>query len=91
MIADNNLEAYKYVLAGALAEFDLSDRVGSIEQPTLIISGSDDRVIPPQKGASLNERMPNSEYVLVDGVGHIGYAENPDAFNQHVTDFLTRQ
>jgi len=91
MIADNDLEAYKYVLAGALAEFDVSDQVGSIEQPTLIISGSDDRVIPPEKGASLDQRMRNSEYVLVDGVGHIGYAEKPDIFNQHVTAFLARQ
>ena len=91
MIADNDLTAYKHVLAGARAEFDVSDRVGSIQQPTLIIAGSDDRVIPPEKGASLNERMPNSSYVLVDGVGHIGYAEKPAIFNQHVTTFLAQQ
>ncbi len=91
MIADNDLTAYKHVLAGALAEFDVSAQVGSIQQPTLVISGSDDRVIPPDKGSKLNELMPNSEYVLVDGVGHIGYAEKPEIFNQHMTTFLASQ
>ncbi len=91
MIADNDREAYKYVLAGALAAFDLTDRVGSIEQPTLIISGSEDRVIPPEKGADLHQRMRDSEFVLIDGIGHIGYAEKPAEFNQHVTAFLSRQ
>lgn len=91
MIANNDLTAYKHVLAGALAEFDVRESIKSIQQPTLVISGSDDRVIPPENGAILHKQIPNSEYVLIDGVGHIGYAENPTVFNQHINTFLMQQ
>ena len=91
MIADNELEPYVHVLAGALAVFDLTDRVHEIRCPTIVVSGSEDRVIPPEKGQALSERIEGSEYHLIDGVGHIGYAEKPEAFNRVISGFLSRQ
>ncbi|MFT4582848.1 MAG: 3-oxoadipate enol-lactonase [Gammaproteobacteria bacterium] len=90
MIADNQLEAYKHVLAGALADFNLSDRIHKIRCPTLVIAGSDDRVLPPAGGRQIADQIIGSEFHLVDGVGHIGYAEKPAIFNQLVLDFLSR-
>ncbi|MFT4562142.1 MAG: 3-oxoadipate enol-lactonase [Gammaproteobacteria bacterium] len=90
MIADNQLEAYKHVLAGALADFNLSDHIHKICCPTLVIAGSDDRVLPPAGGRRIAEQIMGSEFHLVDGVGHIGYAEKPAIFNRLVLDFLSR-
>ena len=53
MIADNDREAYMHVLAGALANFDLSKKIYAIGCPTLVISGSDDRVLPPDGGCKI--------------------------------------
>ena len=88
MIADNAREPYKHALAGALAEFDLSARISAIDIPTLVIAGSDDRVLPPAGGRSIAERIPGAKFHLVDAVGHIGYAEKPETFNRLVMDFL---
>ena len=88
MIANNDREAYKHVLAGALAEFDLAKEIGNISCPTLVISGSDDRVLPPDGGRKIASLIKQATFVLVDGVGHIGYVEKPQPFNQSVMSFL---
>ena len=88
MIAGNDREAYRHVLAGALAAFDVTARLGEIHCPTLVVCGSEDRVIPPDKGAALARGIRGATHVQLDGVGHIGYAEKPEAFNPLVLDFL---
>ena len=91
MIADNEREPYVHVLSGALAVFDLTDQVHEIRCPAMVVAGSDDRVIPPEKGKALSQAIEGCEYHLIDGVGHIGYAEKPEAFNRIILDFLSRQ
>ena len=91
MIADNDRVPYVHVLATALAGFDVSDKVHAIRCPAIVVAGSDDRVIPPEKGKALSERIQGCEYHLVEGVGHIGYAEKPEAFNRIILEFLSRQ
>jgi 3-oxoadipate enol-lactonase len=88
MIAGNDREAYRHVLAGALAAFDVTQRLRDIDRPALVICGSDDRVIPPDKGAALARGLRGAAHAVIDGVGHIGYAEKPEAFNRLVLDFL---
>lgn len=88
MIADNEREPYKHVLAGALAGFNLTHEISRIEVPTLVISGSDDQVLPANGGRKIASLIPGARFELVEGVGHIGYSEKPDTFNQLVWDFL---
>ena len=88
MIADNQLDAYKHVLAGALADFNLANDIEKITRPTLVIAGSDDRVLPPEGGRKIAKQIPNARFHIIDGVGHIGYAEKPVEFNQMVLEFL---
>jgi 3-oxoadipate enol-lactonase len=70
MIADNDREAYMHVLAGTLANFDLSKKIHAISCPTLVISGSDDRVLPPAGGRKIADLIRGSEFHLIDDVGH---------------------
>ena len=91
MIADNERVPYVHVLASALPGFDVSAKVHEIRCPAVVVAGGDDRVIPPEKGKALSERIQGCGYHLIEGVGHIGYAEKPDAFNRIILDFLSRQ
>jgi pimeloyl-ACP methyl ester carboxylesterase len=36
------------------------------------------------------ERMPDSQLVVIPGAGHLSNMEDPDAFNEALTDFLDR-
>lgn len=91
LIANNDREAYKDVLAGALAEFNLVNKVGTTNCPTLVIPADDDRVIPPAKGLALGQMIPGARHANIAGAGHISYAEQPAEFNRIVLEFLVGQ
>lgn len=88
MVERNDQRAYVQVLTEGLADFDVSERVAAIAHPTLVVIGELDRVIPPGEGRALAAAIPGARLEQIDGVGHLGYAERPERFNQVVLDFL---
>ena len=48
-----------------------------IKQPSLVIVGDGDRVVPPRLGMKLAERLPDSTLVVLPGVGHVPQFEAP--------------
>lgn len=64
------------------------DRLGHIAAPTLVITGENDRVVPPENSRRIAGRIPGSKLVLLPGAPHRFFAENPEAFNREVLAFL---
>jgi pimeloyl-ACP methyl ester carboxylesterase len=58
-----------------------------IEQPTLIIWGDSDKVIPIENGEHLYSSILNSRFVIFKNCGHLPPEENPDLFVDLVTEF----
>jgi pimeloyl-ACP methyl ester carboxylesterase len=55
---------------------DLLDfRLGAIKQPTLIVWGSEDKLIPPSVGETMHRDIPDSSLLIVDGCGHLAPGE----------------
>lgn len=74
----------------ASMRFNAYDQLPQIKAPTLVIAGTDDRLLPAENSRILASRIPNAELVLLDGLGH-GYAwEADEKSNQIVLDFLRR-
>jgi pimeloyl-ACP methyl ester carboxylesterase len=69
---------------------DLSDRLGEVAAPTLLVHGDRDRVVPVEWARRAHERLPDSELRVLRGCGHWPPRECPDTFNRVVTDFLSR-
>ena len=69
---------------------DLSDRLGEVAAPTLLIHGEHDRVVPVEWARRAHERLPDSELRVLQGCGHWPPRECPDKFNRVVADFLVR-
>jgi pimeloyl-ACP methyl ester carboxylesterase len=69
----------------------MADRIGAIKAPTLILFGKRDRLINPTAAQSFHERMPGSEVVLLDGIGHLPMEEAPDETAGAIADFLKRR
>ncbi|MGH6650289.1 MAG: alpha/beta fold hydrolase [Sphingopyxis sp.] len=69
----------------------MADRIGGIKAPTLILFGKQDRLINPTAAQSFHERMPGSEVVLLDGIGHLPMEEAPDETAVAIADFLKRR
>src|SRR5215211_3354392 len=69
---------------------DLSDRLGELAAPTLLVHGDRDRVVPVEWARRAHERLPDSELRVLLGCGHWPPRECPDTFNRVVTEFLAR-
>lgn len=58
-----------------------------INQPTLIIWGEKDSVIPIENGEKLHRSILNSRFVVFKDCGHVPQEENSDLFLELVTEF----
>ncbi len=58
-----------------------------IDQPTLIIWGEDDKVIPADDGYRLHDSILNSRMVVLKNCGHVPQEEKSDIFVELVTEF----
>jgi len=55
----------------AIADYDVSDRVGSITSPTLVLHGTHDEVVPFANGKKLAAAIPGAALKCLDRCGHI--------------------
>jgi len=69
---------------------DLSDRLGEVAAPTLLVHGDHDRVVPVGWARRAHERLPDSELCVLRACGHWPPRECPNEFNRVVADVLTR-
>jgi pimeloyl-ACP methyl ester carboxylesterase len=72
----------------ASASHDTRDRLHLIESPTLVITGSRDRIIPPHASEVLASRIPNAELQILHGAPHALLIESARRFNRAVLRFL---
>jgi 3-oxoadipate enol-lactonase len=73
-----------------LTTFDCRAQLPSIRVPTLLVAGSDDRVAPAEIMERMAQKIPGAEYVRLEGCGHLGPMDQPDAFNETLAGFLER-
>ena len=53
------------------------ERLSVIRKPTLILTGDQDVLIPPQNAVTLQERIPGARLGHVEGAGHVFFLEAP--------------
>jgi 3-oxoadipate enol-lactonase len=74
----------------AIATLNLTDRLGAIEVPALIMVGEDDPGTPVAASRAIHERIRGSELVILESASHLSNMEQPEAFNRAVTTFLAK-
>jgi pimeloyl-ACP methyl ester carboxylesterase len=65
-------------------------RLKEIHIPTLVITGTDDVIVPPINSRILSRRIPGADLVEVHGAGHGLMYQFPDRFSNCVLGFLDR-
>lgn len=72
-----------------LLAHNLTDRLGAIRAPVLVVWGQHDALVPLDVGRRLHAGIAGSKLVVLQGAGHTPMWDRPEAFNQAVLDFLT--
>jgi 3-oxoadipate enol-lactonase len=73
-----------------LTTFDRRADLPKIAVPALLVAGTDDGTAPPSIMERMAAKIPNAEYVLLDGCGHLGPMDQPTQFNAALERFLRK-
>jgi len=75
----------------AILGHDTYERLPQIKVPTLVITGKEDGLVPPENSVTLAQRIPNADLVLLSNASHLFNIELPEATAEAVTGFIQRR
>lgn len=67
---------------------DVTDRLPSIDLPTLIIVGEHDAISPPSEMHEIADALPHATFVEIKDAGHMAPLERPEPVNAAIENFL---
>ena len=81
----------KHLTFHMLRELETADERKALDKiyvRTLLIHGSEDRICLPSASEYMHQHIPASEKVIMPGLGHAPFLEEPDKFNAILEGFL---
>ncbi|WP_323172835.1 alpha/beta hydrolase [Natrialba sp. PRR66] len=75
----------------ALDEFDATEWLVEVTQPTRVVHGSEDDLVAPAAGRELARGLPRGEFTELDGAGHLAFVERSRDANDLLLGFLESQ
>lgn len=90
MISELHPLGFRYA-AIALDGADTREVLPTITVPTLVLWGNQDTVTPLTEAQALHAGIPNAQFEVIPGAGHLSNLEQPAIFNRLVASFLNKQ
>jgi pimeloyl-ACP methyl ester carboxylesterase len=75
----------------ALTSYPIRDRLPEIACPTLIVWGTEDKLVPASDADEFARLIPNARKVVWRQTGHMAMLERPAAFNRLLAGFLAEE
>lgn len=72
----------------ACDNFDVMDRLSTIDRPALIVCGVEDQMTPVEYSKYLHAHIPGSQLHIIPDAGHMVMLEQPDRTAQLLDRFL---
>lgn len=88
IVNDRNKVIRVLTTAKSAIRQNLAEEVAKITAPTLLIWGNNDTITPPFVGEEFHKLIPNSKLLFIDKCGHAPMMEQPEEFNQYLSEFL---
>jgi L-proline amide hydrolase len=79
----------EFHVVGTIRDWDITERLGEIDVPTLLVSGRHDEATPRIVG-EIRDGIPSAEWVLLEESSHLPHVEEPERFVEAVEGFLER-
>ncbi|WP_146339009.1 alpha/beta fold hydrolase [Nesterenkonia sp. NBAIMH1] len=73
----------------ALADYDLTERLGEASDPLLALAGEEDTVCPPADADTIAKGVPEGRAVTLRGVAHQAPTEDPENTAEMLKDFFS--
>lgn len=72
----------------ALRDADLTEEIGNVTQPTLVLVGAEDQSTPVALVQAMADRLPAVHFAIVEAAGHLPCIDQPARVSQLVRDYL---
>lgn len=72
----------------AVLGYNVHDRLPEVQSPALILTGTDDKIVPSANSRILADRIRGAHLIEYQGAGHGFVVERHQETNAHVLDFL---
>jgi pimeloyl-ACP methyl ester carboxylesterase len=89
LVMEQDAHAVAYTWAACLAS-DLTDKLGKIQAPSLVIAGLNDLLTPPYLARAVAEGLADVELEIWEETGHFPFFEDPMRFNRRLETFIRR-
>ena len=77
----------EFTVVGTLKDWDVTERLGEIDVPTLLVGGRHDECRPKHL-EDMQRRIPGSELAIIEDASHLCFAEHPADFMAVANRFL---
>src|SRR5262249_36331457 len=86
-LASNDKRVYKKLFR-EIIKFDVYERLSEIKCPVLLVSGTQDRLVPTVHAQKMLEKLPQASLELIEHGGHVLVIDSPNEFNALLERFL---
>jgi 3-oxoadipate enol-lactonase len=88
-VSDDWFEGFERLLKN-FHTLNVTDRLGQIRVPTLVVAAQEDLIKPVALSALIAGVIPQAEMVIIPDAGHVAIFEKPGEFNTVVLGFLAK-
>ncbi|MFA7297668.1 MAG: alpha/beta fold hydrolase, partial [Dehalococcoidia bacterium] len=88
VIRSQPAEAIAAASLGMGARPDMTPELANIKVPALVITSTDDTLIPPEATKPMAEQIPGAQLAVIEGAGHLSNIEGAEEFNRVLREFL---
>lgn len=88
MFRQNTRSEEKRIRRGTVVLGEMSADLSKFPRPVLLLTGTEDVLIPPEVTTAIASHIPNARTVQLEGIGHIGVIQDPDQVARILSDFL---
>jgi 3-oxoadipate enol-lactonase len=74
----------------AIAQLDLTDKLGAIKVPTMIVVGEEDQGTPVAASRAIQAQIAGAQLEIIKSAAHLSNLEQPEEFTRILTTFLGR-
>jgi pimeloyl-ACP methyl ester carboxylesterase len=89
-VRDWDFALWQYLKTWGAGSVDFTGRIPEIDIPVLIVSGAEDRIVPPVDAEKLHAMLPRSTLAYIPDAGHMPQEESPEEFLDLVLPWIER-
>jgi pimeloyl-ACP methyl ester carboxylesterase len=89
-LKSNRIDGMLHALGGVIYRDPVTEKIGAIKTPTLVIAGAEDKAIAGPRSRAAADGIPGARYLVIPRAGHSSTIEEPVLVNEALEKFFAQ-